>query len=90
MWSIGPFAHDTALSFLALIILLILMAVSSIAVNVKRLHDRNKSGWWLLLFFVCSAILNSYGAESLQWSFSMVPNLLAILIAGWMIVELGF
>jgi uncharacterized membrane protein YhaH (DUF805 family) len=22
------------------------------AVSVRRLHDRNKSGWWVLLYFV--------------------------------------
>ena len=25
---------------------------SCIAVAIKRLHDRNKSGWWLLVFYL--------------------------------------
>jgi uncharacterized membrane protein YhaH (DUF805 family) len=23
------------------------------AIAIKRLHDRNKSGWWMVLFFFC-------------------------------------
>jgi uncharacterized membrane protein YhaH (DUF805 family) len=38
----GPF---TAIASLALLL-------PSIAVAVRRLHDRDKSGWWLLLAFV--------------------------------------
>ncbi len=28
----------------------------SLAISVKRRHDRNKSGWWMLLWMVLSAI----------------------------------
>src|SRR4051794_23652152 len=31
---------------------------SGIAVAIKRLHDREKSGWWLLLFWPVPSILN--------------------------------
>jgi len=27
--------------------------VPSIAVGIRRLHDTNRSGWWILLGFVC-------------------------------------
>ncbi|WP_175777685.1 DUF805 domain-containing protein [Burkholderia anthina] len=43
---------------LPLLVLLVLFAIavvsiwSSIAVGVKRLHDIDKSGWWMLLIFV--------------------------------------
>ena len=52
---------ETALSK-SVVGLLVAVAVSIIAfflllpVNVRRLHDRNMSGWWLLLFWVGSAI----------------------------------
>ncbi len=36
----------------------IAMFIASLAVLTKRLHDRNKSGWWLLLFYVLPFILN--------------------------------
>src|SRR5437879_4689764 len=31
--------------------LVIVILIVGIAVGVKRLHDRNKSGWYLLLFY---------------------------------------
>ena len=33
--------------------------VSSIAVGIKRLHDRNKSGWWLVLFYLVPWIIST-------------------------------
>jgi hypothetical protein len=30
---------------------------SGLAVAIKRLHDRNKSGWWLLLFWLVPSLL---------------------------------
>lgn len=41
----GVYGPLTLLAFLALI-------VPGIAVGVRRLHDQDKSGWWLLLAFV--------------------------------------
>ena len=35
----------------------IVIFISGLAVGVKRLHDRNKSGWYLLLFYVVPGIL---------------------------------
>ncbi|NTX22464.1 DUF805 domain-containing protein [Burkholderia cepacia] len=40
------------LAMLVLIVVAVVAAWSSIAVGVKRLHDIDKSGWWMLLVFV--------------------------------------
>lgn len=45
-----PFVNIIA--FLALLVLGLGLIVPGIAVAVRRLHDTNKSGWWLLLCFV--------------------------------------
>ena len=45
-----PFVNIIA--FLALLVLGLGLIVPGIAVSVRRLHDTNKSGWWLLLCFV--------------------------------------
>lgn len=37
---------------LALLVLGLGLIVPALAVSVRRLHDTNKSGWWLLLYFV--------------------------------------
>jgi uncharacterized membrane protein YhaH (DUF805 family) len=33
----------------------------SLALSIKRLHDRNKSAWWVLLFYFAPSILQSVG-----------------------------
>jgi len=37
---------------IALCVLYVLMLYVTLAVMTKRLHDRNKSAWWILIFFV--------------------------------------
>ncbi len=44
------------LPFVPLIIVVVTMIIPSIAVAVRRLHDRNMSGWWYLGFIALSAI----------------------------------
>jgi uncharacterized membrane protein YhaH (DUF805 family) len=44
--SIGPFASTVLLAFG------VLATWISLAVAVKRYHDRDKSGWWVLIIFV--------------------------------------
>ena len=34
----------------------IVFVVSSLAVATKRLHDRDRSAWWLLMFYVASPV----------------------------------
>lgn len=34
----------------------IAMFLPSLSLQVRRFHDRNKSGWWLLLLFVLNAV----------------------------------
>lgn len=33
------------------------LLVPSIAVGVRRLHDTNRSGWWLLLWLTCIGLI---------------------------------
>src|SRR6516225_2216427 len=37
----------------------LLVLFAGFAVAIKRLHDRNKSGWWLLLFALVTLILQT-------------------------------
>jgi uncharacterized membrane protein YhaH (DUF805 family) len=69
-------------------ILLILMTWSGLAVGVKRLHDRDKSGWWILLFWLGPGVLGGWHtAPGMGGSF--VLSLAAGGIAIWGLVELG-
>ena len=43
---------------LTLCVLYLLMLFISVAVGTKRLHDRDKSAWWLLLYYLLPLILS--------------------------------
>jgi uncharacterized membrane protein YhaH (DUF805 family) len=72
----------------------IVMLIAGIAVGVKRLHDRNKSGWYLLLFYfvpctlaALSVLIDAFVEDSL-----IIATVLALLAFGvgvWTFVEMG-
>ncbi len=68
-------------------IIYLVMAVSGVAVGIKRLHDRNKSGWWLLVFYLLPAVLDGIGRTA---KLSFVFSLAGAAIGIWALVELGF
>ena len=35
------------------IVISVLLWLATLAVTVRRLHDTGRSGWWVLLWFVC-------------------------------------
>ena len=59
-----------------------------LALGVKRLHDRDKSAWWLLIFYLLPSVLQSGGeaAGGLQ----VVLALAGFAVSIWGLVELGF
>ncbi len=38
----------------------VLLAIPSLAMAVRRLHDSNRSGWWVLLVLVCGYFILFY------------------------------
>jgi uncharacterized membrane protein YhaH (DUF805 family) len=69
------------------------------AVGAKRLHDRNRSGWWLLwptLAMILAIILLVIGlaepeAERAKWFvFAGAAGVVAIALGIWLFIELGF
>jgi len=75
------------------------IAISGIAVGIKRLHDRDKSGLWLLFFYVVPGVLITLaillgifgiaGESSANLAVAALLGLAAFAIAVWMFVELG-
>jgi uncharacterized membrane protein YhaH (DUF805 family) len=59
-----------------------------LAVGAKRLHDRDKSAWWLLLFYAVPSILSS-AADRIEGG-GIILHLVSFAITIWAIVELGF
>jgi uncharacterized membrane protein YhaH (DUF805 family) len=77
---------------LVLAVLLLLMLYCLLAVGVKRLHDRNKRGWWVFLFLLLPGVLASMiGAlardlgPELTWAGSAV----VLILWTWALIELG-
>ena len=70
-----------------LIILYIPLFWVSLALGAKRLHDRNKSAWWLVLFYVAPGVASGIGDQMEYLGF--VLHLVAFAITVWAFVELG-
>jgi len=93
--TIIDYVTDQSVVFQALNgMLIIVILIASIAVGVKRLHDRNKSGWYLLLFYLVPSMLVVIGV--LIGAFvedstiiATVLGLLAFAIGVWAFVEMG-
>jgi uncharacterized membrane protein YhaH (DUF805 family) len=58
-------------------------------VGLKRLHDRNKSAWWLALFYAAPFLLHSsayVGGPDYALYFSALAGVINL----WALIELGF
>jgi uncharacterized membrane protein YhaH (DUF805 family) len=77
-----------AVGFLIWLACFVPMVISTIAVGVKRLHDRDKSGWWLLVFYVLPGVLDGIGWV-IGGASSLVGGAASIAISIWAFVELG-
>ena len=66
------------------------MMISSFAVGVKRLHDRDQSGWWIVLFYFGPGVASAIGQSSVSGAVYLVLSLLSFAISIWAIVVLGF
>ncbi len=79
--------------FGAALIAYVPLIISGIAVGIKRLHDRNKSGWWLLLFYLVPLLLNLVGIYVLgdeRRRLNSGPRCcVSFAINIWALVELG-
>lgn len=76
---------------LIVIVFMVVSWVSAFAIGVKRLHDRDRSGWWIVLFYFGPAVLQGaqQSAESATLA-SIILGLGAFAVSIWALVELGF
>ncbi len=86
----GTFA---VMGIFGLLILPLVLAfyVATFSLAARRLHDRNKSGWWLLGYFVLFALVGGAGEYfGVQSTLGMISQLVGLLIFLWYFIELGF
>jgi uncharacterized membrane protein YhaH (DUF805 family) len=86
---IGGTIATLGTGILVILVVSIPMFISNLAVGIKRLHDRDKSGWWILLFYFGPVVLDAIGS-SIDGSVSYVFSVAGFAIAIWGLVELGF
>ena len=74
------------------VIIWLAIFVSSILVAIRRLHDRDKSGWWIVFFYVFPPVLSSvadvFRASSV--ALALILSLGGVVISLWALIELGF
>jgi uncharacterized membrane protein YhaH (DUF805 family) len=81
-------ANDTLrVAFVALAVAALFL--TWIIVGLKRLHDRNKSAWWLALFYAAPFLLPS-GAYTMGPDYALYFAAPAGVINLWALIELGF
>lgn len=75
------------LAAIVVVLVMLVMLYTGIAIGIKRLHDRDKSGWYLLLFYLVPSILEGIG-ESIS-GIGFILSLASFAITIWAFVELG-
>lgn len=61
-----------------------------LAIAVKRLHDRDKSAWWMLPFFVLPGLYNQFDDRLPETYWMLVPALAAAVLYLWGTIEMDF
>src|SRR5256885_1111683 len=73
-----------------MIVVLIFSVWSSLATAMKRLHDRNKSGWWILLFWLVPSVLNGIGQSmGVNGGLGALLGIIGAGVAIWGFVEIA-
>jgi uncharacterized membrane protein YhaH (DUF805 family) len=82
-------ASSTTMIRVAALIVVFFWAWSIVAVGIKRLHDRSRSGWWLLPFWFVPGVLSSGNLLMDEPGSNLTLNLVTQAIGMWGFVELG-
>ncbi|WP_166299620.1 DUF805 domain-containing protein [Bradyrhizobium sp. 2S1] len=62
-----------------------------IAVSIKRLHDRDKSGWWMIPFFAIPGLMSQFSGRLPGESYLMMAaGLIVFVLYIWGFIELAF
>jgi uncharacterized membrane protein YhaH (DUF805 family) len=59
------------------------------AILIKRLHDRNKSGWWMVLFFVVPGLFTQFEDRLGDSNAIAILGLVASVVSLWGFIEIA-
>ena len=90
IWTLGVLP-PRALVALFIASAIVLVLIPSIAISVKRLHDHNKPGWWLIPFYVAPMVFDKISdrvaEDTVPW---WVLVIVGLILSLWAVLELGF
>jgi uncharacterized membrane protein YhaH (DUF805 family) len=95
MWGVGR-AEGGGIGLLVLLgvifgVVVILLLWNMLALAAKRLHDLNKSAWWIVPYYVLPSILQLPASLSTVLpATNLLLDLISVAISAWVLVELGF
>ena len=61
-----------------------------LATSIKRLHDRDRSGWWMVPFFAVPGLYDHFSDVLPDSYFMMIPATILLVLMIWGFVELYF
>ena len=84
----------TSLLVISIVLLLMPWLIWGLAVHTERLHDRDKSAWWLLAFFLTPGVLDhlartASSAGHIEMTLHYLLEFAAIGLAVWGFIEIG-
>jgi uncharacterized membrane protein YhaH (DUF805 family) len=79
-------ANSWAIGILAFLVFIPLF-ISALAIGMKRLHDRDKSAWWLIVFYLLPSLLSSAGRGFEDGG--VILSLGSLAFSVWGLVDLG-
>src|SRR5215475_11123810 len=82
--------RDYGILSLIILAFVIVSWISALAIGIKRLHDRDRSGWWIVVFYFGPAVLAAAQTSSDGALASLVLGLGAFAVSIWSLVQLGF
>jgi uncharacterized membrane protein YhaH (DUF805 family) len=86
-------AASTVVGWILLFLVALPCLWAFVAMGVRRLHDRGRRGWWLLVFWVAPSalaeVVEGMTAPPLVW-IGFAISLGSLALALWGLVELGF
>jgi uncharacterized membrane protein YhaH (DUF805 family) len=59
-----------------------------VAISIKRLHDRNKSAWWMVLFFIVPTLLDKLGDWLNDPTATFIFGAIGLGLSIWSFVEI--
>ncbi|MGI9387877.1 MAG: DUF805 domain-containing protein [Methyloligellaceae bacterium] len=87
---VGPAFGLSTYGLYLMIPIVAAVVFSSLSLAVRRLHDRNKSGWWLIPFYLIPNVLAGIGDQFGENPLAIVFLVASLALSIWALVEIGF